>query len=143
MPIPGRRVSRGGAQGAWAPPLEIEKQKKKKKKKGHQSKYYAISPIFCYFFSRKYHFLSYFLSWAPPPPEKLKSKKKKKKKKKKKTLSEFGPPPLTNSWTRACLVIKSFVETESYQNKIIDRTFRFTFCMLKCHNSIVEVSTLH
>ena len=30
----------GGAQGAWAPPLKIEKQKKKKKKKkGHQSKY--------------------------------------------------------------------------------------------------------
>ena len=28
-----RRVSRGGAQGAWAPRLEIEKQKKKKKKK--------------------------------------------------------------------------------------------------------------
>ena len=26
-----RRVSRGGAQGAWPPPLEIEKQKKKKK----------------------------------------------------------------------------------------------------------------
>ena len=35
-----RRVSRGGAQGAWPPPLEIKKQtKKKKKKKGHQSKY--------------------------------------------------------------------------------------------------------
>ena len=28
-----RRVSRGGAQGAWAPPLEIKKKKKKKKKK--------------------------------------------------------------------------------------------------------------
>ena len=28
----------GGAQGAWPPPLEIEKQKKKKKK-GHQSKF--------------------------------------------------------------------------------------------------------
>ena len=40
-----RRVSRGGgAQGAWPPPLEIEKQKKKIKKKkikkkGHQSKF--------------------------------------------------------------------------------------------------------
>ena len=33
--------------------------------------------------------------WAGPPPEKLKSKKKK-------SLSDFGPPPLTNSWTRAC-----------------------------------------
>ena len=31
------RVQGGGAQGAWAPPLEIKK--KKKKKKGHQSKY--------------------------------------------------------------------------------------------------------
>ena len=70
----------GGAQGPGAcpPPLEIEKQKK-----GHQSKFSAISPIFCYFFSRKYYFLSYFLEkqkkekkqlknafrfWAPPPP---------------------------------------------------------------------------
>ena len=26
-------ISGGGAQGAWGPPLEIEKQKKKKKKK--------------------------------------------------------------------------------------------------------------
>ena len=46
-------------------------------------------------FFRKYHFLSYFLSWAPPP-EKLKSKKKKKKKKKRFQI-------LTNSWTRACV----------------------------------------
>ena len=44
--------------GLHGPPLKNEKQKKKKKKKGHQSKYQATSPIFCYFFSRKYHFLS-------------------------------------------------------------------------------------
>ena len=49
----------GGGKGP-APLLEIEKQKK-----GHQSKFEAISPIFCYFFSRKYHFLYYFVSWAP------------------------------------------------------------------------------
>ena len=35
LPFPGACPG-GGAQGAWAPPLEIEKQKKKK---GHQSKY--------------------------------------------------------------------------------------------------------
>ena len=77
-----RRVSR---EGAWAPPpLEIEKQKKKK---GHQSKFKAISPIFCYFFTRKYHLLSYFLSWPPPPPEKMKSKKKK-------AFRFWAPPPI-------------------------------------------------
>ena len=54
--------------GARPPPPEIEKQKK-----SHQSKFKAISPIFCYFCSRKYHFLCYFLSTAPL--EKLKSKK--------------------------------------------------------------------
>ena len=43
------------------PPLEIEKQKK-----GHQSKFKAISPIFCQFFSRKYHFLCYFFELGPP-----------------------------------------------------------------------------
>ena len=64
----------GGPKGPGPPPLEIDKQKKKKK--GHQSKFKAILPIFCYFFSRKYHLLSYFLSYIS---EKLKSKKKKKK----------------------------------------------------------------
>ena len=85
----------GGAQGAWPPPpLQIEKQEEKKKK-GHQSKFQDVLPIFCYFSTRKYHFLIYFLSWAPPP-KKMKSKKKKKR------FSDFGPPPpLTNSWTRA------------------------------------------
>ena len=70
-------------QGGACPPP----QKLKSKKKGHQSKFEASSPIFGYFFSRKYHFLTHFLSWAsPPPPKILKSKKKK--------LSDFGPPPL-------------------------------------------------
>ena len=49
--------------GGAAPPLEIEKQKKMK---GHQSKFEASSPIFGYFFGRKYNFLTHFLSWAPP-----------------------------------------------------------------------------
>ena len=71
----------GGAQGAWAPPLEIEKQKKKKKKK-------------------KKKVIRASMSWAPPP-EKLKSKKKKKKKKKKNAF-RFWAPPLMNSWTRVC-----------------------------------------
>ena len=39
-----RRVSGGGgAQGAWAPPLEIEKQKKKKKKKKKKSSEQILS----------------------------------------------------------------------------------------------------
>ena len=58
----------GGAKGPAPPPtLEIEKQKKKK---SHQGKFSAILLIFCYIlllFSRKYHVLSYFLSWTPPP----------------------------------------------------------------------------
>ena len=53
-----RRVSRGGGPGARAPPLEIEKQKKKKKKKKKKKVIRANIKIFCYFFSRKYHFLS-------------------------------------------------------------------------------------
>ena len=59
----------GGAQGAWAPPLEIEKQKKKKKKKKKKvirANIKLFHLYFANFFSRKYHFLSYFLSWAPP-----------------------------------------------------------------------------
>ena len=80
-----RRVSRGGLPPP--PPLEIEKQKK-----GHQSKFEASSPIFGYFFSRKYHFPSHFLSWVPPPPKILKNQKK---------CFQILPPPLTNSWTRA------------------------------------------
>ena len=52
----------GGPEGS-GPPYKLKS--KKKKKKGHQSKFQAISPIFCYFFSRKFNFLSYFLSWAP------------------------------------------------------------------------------
>ena len=83
----------GGAKWPGPPPP------RKWKKKGHQSKFEAISPICCYFFSRKFNFLSYFLSWAPP------WKIEKQKKKKKKRLSDFGPSPLTNSWTRACLQI--------------------------------------
>ena len=54
-----------------------------KAKKGHQSEFQAISPIFCYFFSRKYHFLCYFLSWISFPLEKLK----------KKGFQIFAPPP--------------------------------------------------
>ena len=61
-----RRVSReeGGQRACPPPPPRNWK----------VMRAWAILPIFCYFFSRKYHFLSYFLS--SPPPEKLKSKKK-------------------------------------------------------------------
>ena len=72
------RVQGGGYKGRPPPPP-----RNGKAKKGHQSKSCAISPIFCYFFSRKYHFLCYFLSC--PPLEKLKSKRKK-------SLSDFRPP---------------------------------------------------
>ena len=56
----GEEANVGAAQGGGPdpPPPEIEKQKK-----GHQSKFEASSPIFGYFFNRKYH----FRSWAPPP----------------------------------------------------------------------------
>ena len=64
-----------GAPRGLASSLEIEKQKKKKKKKVIRANFKLFSPIFCHFFSRKFHFFSYFLSWAPP--EKLKRKKKK------------------------------------------------------------------
>ena len=80
----------GGGPGP--PPLEIEKQKKNKKKQRSSVQilgYFTYILPFCQLFSER------------APPEKLKSKKKKKKKKKKR-LSDVGPP-LTNSWTRACL----------------------------------------
>ena len=86
-----RRVSRGGGPKGPGAPLEIEKQKKKKKK-DHQSKFQAISPILCHFFSRKYYSLSYFLSWAPP--QKVKSKKKKK------SFQILPPPPYEFLYTR-------------------------------------------
>ena len=89
----------GGGKGPVPPPpLEIEKQKKVIK--GNFN--YAISPIFCYYFSRKYYFLCYFLSCPPPPLEKVKGKKN--------CFSDFRPPPLlTNSWTRHCILyINSF-----------------------------------
>ena len=41
----------GGPKGPGLP--QKLKSQKKKKEKGQQSKFYAISPIFCYFFSRK------------------------------------------------------------------------------------------
>ena len=85
--------------GGGAPPLEIEKQKKKKKKKKRSSEQILI--YFTYIlllFLSKISF-SHLFSELGPPPEKLKSKKKKKKKKK--AFQIFGPPPLTNSWTRA------------------------------------------
>ena len=56
----------------------------KAKNKGHQSKFQAISPIFCYFFSRKYYFLCYFSELGPS----LKNWKAKKK-----FPSDSLPPP--------------------------------------------------
>ena len=65
-----RRVSRGGGavRGPW-PPL------------GMKSKKRANFKLFCCFFSRKHH----FLSWSPHPPEKLNSQKK--------YFQIFAPPP--------------------------------------------------
>ena len=54
------------------PPLEIEKQKKKKVIRAN---FKLFHQYFATFSVEKYHFLSYFLSWAPLP-EKLKRKKK-------------------------------------------------------------------
>ena len=79
------RVTRGGGQGAWAPPLEIEKQKKKKKVIRANIK--LLHLYFATFLVENP--FSQLFSELGPPPEKLKSKKKKKKK-----LSNFGPPLL-------------------------------------------------
>ena len=68
-------------------PLEIEKQKKKEKNV-IRANLQLFHLYFATFFSRKYHFLCYFLSWAPP----WKIEKQQKK--------MFAP--LTNSWTRHC-----------------------------------------
>ena len=46
-------------------PLEIEKQKKKEKNV-IRANLQLFHLYFAPFFSRKYHFLCYFLSWAPP-----------------------------------------------------------------------------
>ena len=45
MMVSGACPGGGGPKGPGPPPLEIKKQKKK----SHQSKFEAISPIFCYF----------------------------------------------------------------------------------------------
>ena len=58
-----------GACPGPPPPLEIEKQKKMS-----SEQILSYHTYICYFFSRRYHFLCYFLSWAPI--KKLKSKKK-------------------------------------------------------------------
>ena len=84
------RFQRGGGSKRSGPPLEIEKQKKKSS--GQILSYFTI---FCYFFSKKYHFLSYFLS-CPPPLKNWKAKKK--------GFQILGPP-LTNSWTRASILL--------------------------------------
>ena len=60
----------GGGEGARHPPLEIKKQKNVIK-----ANLKLLHLYFAAFFSRKCHFLSYFLSC--PLPEKLKSKKNK------------------------------------------------------------------
>ena len=89
------RVQGGGPNGP-GPPLEIKKQKKR-----------ASEQILSYFtyilllFSSKISFSHLFSELGPPEKLKLKSKKKKKK-----AFQILGPPPppLTNSWTRACIL---------------------------------------
>ena len=94
----------GGAQGAWAPPpLEIEKQKKKKKKKKKKVIRVNINLFRLYFATFLVDNVIFSASfWAGPRPWKI--EKQKKKKKKKKRLSDFGPHPPANSWTRACIL---------------------------------------
>ena len=89
----------GGPRGLAPPPRNW---KAKKKKKSHQSKYWAISPIFCYFFTASF--------WAGSPPEKLKSKKKKK-------AFRLWAPPLANSWTRAWIMFNSISNPIQKSNK--------------------------
>ena len=78
----------GGPRGLGPPPLEIEKQKK-----GHQSKFQAIHLYYATFLVE--NIISQLFSELPPSP--IKSEKHKKK------AFRFWAPPLTNSWTRACL----------------------------------------
>ena len=95
---PQARVQGGGPKGLGAPPLEIEKQKKKKKKKVIRANFYHQS-YFTYIFllfQSKMSFSQLFSELGPPW-----NIEKQKKKKKKKGFQILGPPPLTNSWTRA------------------------------------------
>ena len=87
----------GGAQGAWPPPLEIEKQKKKKKVIRANIKLFHL--YFATFLVENVIFSASF--WAGPPPWKIEKQKKKKKK-----AFRFWAPPLTNSWTRTWLLCK-------------------------------------
>ena len=77
----------GGAQGAWAPPLEIEKQKKKKKKKKViRANIKLFHLYFATFLVENVFFSASF--WAgPPPPIKIEKQKKKKK-----GFQILGPP---------------------------------------------------
>ena len=65
----------GGPRGLAPPPPQ--KLKCKKKSSEQILCYFTHIPIFCYFFIRKYHFVSYFLTWAE-----------------KKALKFWAPPPL-------------------------------------------------
>ena len=74
------RVERTKTQARAPPPrLEIEKQKNV-----IRATFKLFHLYLATFFNRKYHFLCYFLSWAPL--EKLKSQKK--------SFQIFAPPPL-------------------------------------------------
>ena len=82
-----RRVSRGGAQGAWAPPPRNWKAKKKKKKVIRAN--FKLFHLYFATFSVENVIFSAISELGPPP---LKNWKAKKKKKKKKRFQILGPP---------------------------------------------------
>ena len=88
-----RRVSRGGPRGLGPPPLEIEKEKKKVIKANIKlfRLYFATFLVKNVIFSANFR--------AAPPPWKIEMKSKKK------GFQILGPPPLANSWTRACTML--------------------------------------
>ena len=100
----------GGAQGAWAPPLEFWKEKlqKKKKKKVIRANIKLFHLYLCYLCLVEnvlFHQLVN-LSWAPPPliiRNKLKLHRKKKKAFRFSGGGAKTPLSATFSWTRAWL----------------------------------------
>ena len=56
----------GGAQGVWAPPLEIKKQKKKKKKKRSSEQILSYFTYILLLFQSKKSFSQLFSELGPP-----------------------------------------------------------------------------
>ena len=105
----------GGAQGAWPPPLEIEKAQKNVIRANIKlfRLYFATFLVENVIFSASF--------WAEPP---LKNWNEKQKKKKKRFL--ILGPPLANSWTRACtmlIVVGGSLSDQFLASAIVQKIF--------------------